>query len=132
MTKQASPAIHLLDSEADKLAGLAASIEHRQPAVADLLLGEIERAQVHSADDMPANVVTMLSTVEFVDEGSGTQRTLQLVYPPDADISAGRISILTLVGAGLIGLTEGQAIQWPDREGHERSLRIVKVTQPEG
>ena len=54
---------------------------------------------------------------------------LKLVYPHDADIEAGRISIMSLVGAGLIGLRAGQSISWPDRSGHERSLRIIEVMQ---
>lgn len=127
--KAARPPIHLLEDEADKLANLAISIEQRQPEVAELLLSEIERAKIHKPGKLPPATIAMLSTVEFVDEGSGTSRTVQLVYPPDANIDEGRISILTLVGAGLIGLSEGQSILWPDRENHERRLRIVKVTQ---
>lgn len=125
------PPIHMIEADADKLSGLALQVEQRVPAVASLLLAEIERAEVHAPGDLPPGVVTMMSTVEFVDEGSGTRRTVQLVYPPDADIAAGRISILTPVGAGLIGLGEGQSILWPDRDGHERRLRIVKVSRPE-
>jgi regulator of nucleoside diphosphate kinase len=94
------------------------------------LLDEIERAELHSPEDMPAGIVTMMSTVEFVDEGSDTRRTVQLVYPPDADIAQGKISILTPIGAGLIGRSKGQSILWPDREGHTRKLNIVKVSRP--
>src|SRR3546814_7210573 len=54
----------------------------------------------------------------------------ELGYPKDADIAAYRISVLTLVGAGLIGLREGQSILWPDRDGRERKLSILKVQQP--
>jgi regulator of nucleoside diphosphate kinase len=71
----------------------------------------------------------MHSTVEFLDEASGADRTIELVYPRDADISAGRVSILTPIGAGLIGLRTGQAILWPDRDDRERQLAIVKVLQ---
>ncbi|XHS02282.1 nucleoside diphosphate kinase regulator [Sphingomonas sp. DBB INV C78] len=124
------PPIRMIDAEADKLATLAMSVETRLPQVAELLLAEIDRAELHAADAMPADVVTMLSTVEFVDEGSGAVRTVSLVWPADADIAAGRISILTPVGAGLIGLSAGQAIRWPDRDGHERRLRITRVTPP--
>src|SRR3546814_10983915 len=69
----------------------------------------------------------MNSHVTFVDEGSGSRREVQLVYPENADIANGRISILTPVGAGLIGLSEGQTITWPDRDGHDRRLRIEQV-----
>ncbi|MBE8335739.1 GreA/GreB family elongation factor, partial [Leptospira borgpetersenii serovar Ballum] len=44
-----------------------------------------------------------------------------------ADIDAGRVSILSHVGAGLIGLTEGQSINWPDPTGAVRKLTPVLV-----
>lgn len=103
--------------------------EDRVPQVSELLLNEIGRAKLHGADRIPGNVVTMYATVRFVDEAGGKESTYQLVYPAEADISAGRISILTPVGAGLLGLREGQSILWPDREGKERELRIVEVSQ---
>lgn len=125
------PQIHMIDKEAEKLSDLALGIEHRFPQVSDLLIRETSRAKLHPASKIPPDVVTMGSSVEFVDEGTGASRTVQLVYPPEADISAGRISILTPVGAGLIGLREGQSILWPDREGQERRLTIIKVSQRE-
>lgn len=123
------PQIHMIEDEAEKLADLALSAERRFPQVSELLLRETSRARLHSALTIPADVVTMGSLVAFSDEGSGAERTVQLVYPPDADISQGRISILTPVGAGLIGLREGQSILWPDREGHRRTLVIRKVSR---
>ncbi|HEU4961237.1 MAG TPA: nucleoside diphosphate kinase regulator [Sphingomonas sp.] len=125
------PPLHLLESEADALSDLALRIARSQPEVSALLLGEIDRAELHRPDDLPPRVVTMNATVEFVDEASGVRRTVQLVYPGDADIGAGRISVLTPVGAGLIGLAEGASIVWPDREGHDRVLRIVSIERAE-
>ncbi|HMN54912.1 MAG TPA: nucleoside diphosphate kinase regulator [Sphingopyxis sp.] len=124
------PSIHMIDTEADALADLAVSVEKRMPQVSALLIDEIGRATVHSAKTMPRDIVTMSSQVEFVDEASGETRTIQLVYPHEADIAAGRVSILTPVGAGLIGLRQGQSIRWPDRDGHERTLSVVGVVQP--
>lgn len=121
------PQIHMIDTEADALSDLALTVEARLPQVSALLIRETTRAKLYPAQTLPGDVVVMGSVVEFVDEGTGAKRTVQLVYPPEADISAGRISILTPVGAGLIGMREGQAILWPDREGHERKLVIVAV-----
>ncbi len=121
------PPIHMIDTEADTLTDLALARQERSPEVSALLLEEINRAKIHPANKIPADVVTMHSRVEFVDEASGASRTVELVYPADADIDAGRISIMTPVGAGLIGLREGQSILWPDRDGQQRRLSIVKV-----
>lgn len=121
------PPIHMIDTEADALTDLAMAAQERLPQVSELLLTEIGRAAIHSAERIAANVVTMQATVRFIDEASGKEYVYQLVYPGEADISSGRISILTPVGAGLIGMREGQSILWPDREGRERALTIVQV-----
>lgn len=128
-TKKATrrPPIQMIDIEADALAELAMKVEERSPQVSELLLNEITRATLHPAKRIPADVVTMHATVRFIDEASGKDSKYQLVYPHEADISAGRISILTPVGAGLIGLRAGQSILWPDRDGHERELKIIEV-----
>jgi regulator of nucleoside diphosphate kinase len=121
------PPIHMIDREADTLTNLALSVEDKFPDVSALLLDEIARARLYAQDRIASDVVTMMSTVDFTVEATGTDRVVQLVYPKDADIAAGRISILTLVGAGLIGLREGQSISWPDRNGKERRLKIHAV-----
>ncbi|MGE4322199.1 MAG: nucleoside diphosphate kinase regulator [Sphingobium sp.] len=125
------PPVHMIDSEADAIADLAIRAQERQPELSSLLLGEIDRAKIYSAARIPADIVTMHSRVEFIDESTGASRTIELVWPADADISVGRISILTPIGAGLIGLRKGGAILWPDRDGRQRTLNIVSVTQPD-
>jgi regulator of nucleoside diphosphate kinase len=119
--------LHLIDREADVIADLALQVEQRQPQLSALLLAEIDRAEIHAAGDLPPHTVAMNSYVTFIDEGSGNRREVQLVYPQNADIGEGRISILTPVGAGLVGLAKGQSILWPDRDGHTRRLRIEDV-----
>lgn len=124
------PPVHMIDSEADALTDLAIGVEKRMPQVSQLLLREIGRATIHKERHIPRDVVTMNSEVDFIDETSGTIRSVRLVYPSDADIAAGRISILTPVGAGLIGMRAGNAILWPDRDGQERAITIRAVMQP--
>lgn len=124
------PQIHMIDTEAECLSELALNVEAAMPQVSELLLREATRAKLHRAAAMPEGVVTMGAEVEFRDEGSGVTRIVTLAWPQDADIAAGRISILTPVGAGLIGLAEGQRILWPDRDGRERTLAIVRVSRP--
>lgn len=123
----ARPPVHLIDRECDLLVDLALQIEGQNPEVAALLLGEIDRAEIHQAETLPSGTVTIGSEVDFVDENTHRLRTVTLVLPGDADIAAGRVSVLTPVGAGLIGLREGQAIDWPDRDGTSHRLRILAV-----
>jgi regulator of nucleoside diphosphate kinase len=115
----------MIDSEADALTDLAIGVERRMPQVSELLLREIGRATIHKERHVPRDVVTMNSEVDFVDAANGAVRSVRLVYPSDADIATGRISILTPVGAGLIGLRTGSAILWPTATG--RNARSPSV-----
>lgn len=129
--KAARPPIKMRETDADRLSDLAMRIEATQPQLAAMLTAEIDRARVVPDSRLPKSVVAMGSTVRFADDTAGTERTVQLVYPHQADIESGRLSILTPVGAGLIGLAEGQSIVWRDRGEHERVLRVVEVTPPQ-
>lgn len=126
---RARPPIQIRETDAERIGNLAIEAEERLPQVAELLLAEINRAKVVQDSRLPGDVVAMQSIVKFVDEASDAERTLQLVYPQAADIEEGRISILSLVGAGLLGLRPGQSISWPDRAGKQRALRIMEVNQ---
>ena len=126
----ARPPIHLLDTDSDLLGDLALRAEHRVPVVAAMLLAEIERAEIHDEASLPKDAITLGSEIDYVDEASGAQRTVQLVLPAEADIEAGRISVMTPMGAGLIGLSTGQTIEWPDLEGRERRITIKAVRRP--
>ncbi len=126
----ARPRIIMAETEVERLSILAEQMQPAAPLAADMLLAEIDRAEIRPDADMPGDVVRMRSTVRFEDDANGVARSVLLVYPKEADIEAGKISVLSLVGAGLIGLTVGQSISWPDRDGHERLLRILKVEPP--
>jgi regulator of nucleoside diphosphate kinase len=123
------PAIMVSAADYDRLASLAAAAEERAPDVASVLRTEIERAQVVPADALPADVVQMGSTVEFRSD-TGQQRRVTLVYPGEADFAQGRISILTPIGAALIGLSPGQSIAWTSRDGRQHRLTVLSVAQP--
>src|SRR3546814_2642722 len=118
----------MIDTEADTLADLAIGVRDRLPQVSELLLEEISRATIHHAGKIPHNVITMNAEVEFVDEASEATRIVQLVYPRQADIAANRISILTPVGAGLIGLREGQSILWRSEEHTSELQSLMRIS----
>ena len=123
------PPIHISEADYDVIADLALQMEHRAPALAKQFLDEINRAKIHAAGKMPADAVTIGSEVEFLDDSSGEKRRLKLVLPVDADFEAGRLSVMTPVGAGLIGMTVGREISWPTPDGRPRVLRILEVKQ---
>jgi regulator of nucleoside diphosphate kinase len=112
-----------------RLTGLAESSLERLPGIAEELLAEMERAKIKPLRRIPANVVRMGSTVTFR-SGDGEVKTVTLVYPGKADIAEGKVSILTPVGAALIGLREGQSVAWTSRDGRRLELEIVAVEAP--
>ena len=124
------PPILLSESEHGILVGLAMSGARRNPEAARLLLEEADRARLVPEARLPADVVALGSHVTFTDEANGTTRSVQIVLPAEADIGKGRISILSLVGAGLIGLRAGQSIDWPVQDGRLRRLTVTEVTAP--
>jgi regulator of nucleoside diphosphate kinase len=94
----------------------------------DELLGdELSRAIVVPADQVPADVVRINSRVIYLDESSGLSREVELVFPEGADLKYGKISVLSPVGSALLGLKEGQVIDWPFPHGQSRRLKVVSV-----
>jgi regulator of nucleoside diphosphate kinase len=84
----------------------------------------MERATL--AETAPSNVVAMNSHVDF--EYAGRRyRDFRLVYPQCADIADGRISVLTPVGAALIGVAEGATMSWVGQDRDIQSLKVLKV-----
>lgn len=121
------PSILLSESDHGILVGLAMSGARRNPEAARLLLEEADRAELVPAAWLPGHVVALGSHVVFTDAAHGVTRSVQVVLPSEADIGQGRISILSLVGAGLIGLKPGQSIDWPMQDGRLRRLSVVEV-----
>ncbi len=123
------PLITVARTDHTRLTGLAQGALERLPEVADELLVELERASVASDDQLAPNVIRMGSTATYLTE-TGEERTVTLVYPGEADIAAGKISILTPVGVALLGLAPGQSISWQTRTGNEHRLTIRAVNAP--
>ena len=119
---------HIIVSNADYegLTDLATASLARLPEVAQELLSEMDRAKVVQDGSVPDGVVRMGSTVTFKSD-DGHTRTLKLVYPADESLDEHRISVMTPVGAALIGLGIGQSISWTARDGKDHRLTVTKV-----
>jgi len=111
-----------------RLLALAERARAQVPELADRLLEEIERAELRPSSEMPGDVVTLGSEVTFRD--GERMQTVHIVAPEDADIERKRISVLTPVGAALLGLTVGQKISWEMPDKHSSVLEVVAVRQP--
>lgn len=93
---------------------------------------ELERAIVVSSAAVPPDVATMNSRIRYTDEKDGARRAVSLVYPSQADAAKGKVSVLAPVGTALLGLSEGQSIEWDFPDGARRRLKLEQVLfQPE-
>ncbi len=125
-----APAITLGEADHAKLNALAMAGLERMPDLADRLLEELERAKVVADTKVPESVVRMGSSITYV-TNAGQEQTVTLVYPADADIESGRVSVMTPIGTALIGLKAGQSITWRDRADKRHKLTVVSVLAPQ-
>jgi regulator of nucleoside diphosphate kinase len=124
------PRITLTAKDYERISRLARAAATRMPDLVSVLTEELERAHV-LADGLSEQTVCMGSEVEFRDDTTGKVQTVMIVYPGDADISQARISVLTPVGAALIGLSAEDSITWQTRTGEIRQLTVLKVREPQ-
>ena len=126
--------IYVTELDRQRLEDLIATIEefgHRDRNDIDALAAELRRAETVSAKDIPANVVTMNSRVVLRDLGSGEQKTYTLVFPRNANVDTGAISVLAPVGTAILGYAAGDEVEWRVPSGTRR-FRIEEVLyQPE-
>lgn len=124
------PAIVISRSDHEKLMPLAASGSRRGAEAADDLFDELARARIVPDDRLAADVVRMGSTLRYKTD-TGSDRVVTLVFPGEADIAQGKVSVLTPIGAALIGLSKGQSIRWTARDGRVHILTVESVGEVE-
>lgn len=91
------------------------------------LLHELESAQIRDEQDMPKDVIRFNSKIAIASQ-NGWKRKFTLVMPNNSDIKNDKVSILTPMGAAVMGYAEGDSITWQFPSG-EQKLTIEKVEQ---
>lgn len=123
------PRIFITDQDFHRLSALVSQVDG---PFAEALEEELGRANVIAQSEIPKDVVTMNSRVRFLDESTGQESEMTLVYPQEAKLEEGRLSILAPVGIALLGLSVGQEINWKLPNGQSKILKVKAVTfQPE-
>lgn len=106
-------------------------LDQSATAESELLDEELHRATIVEQRRVSPDVVTMNSEVVYEDFATGARRTIRLVYPKDADLSRGWISVLAPIGSALLGLKVGQQIEWQLPAGPRRVFVVEIRYQPE-
>lgn len=92
---------------------------------------ELDRAIVVTPKEIPPDVVTMNSRVMLVDNDSGEEMIFTLVFPPDADMLADKISVLAPIGTVVLGYRVGDTFEWKVPDGVRRWTIKQILYQPE-
>lgn len=126
------PKIIISESDVERLETLLESLPVNAFPGKSELEAELGRADIVPPHEIPPTVVTMNSTVKFRVSSSDEEFRLTLVYPRDVDQSSKTISILAPVGSAMLGLSQGDEIEWPRPGGGTLKVTIEEIVyQPE-
>ena len=121
------PSITVSTLDLGRLDAILESPALSQTPAALALADELNRATVLDPKEMPEGIVMMHSRVECEDEVSGETHVLTLVFPREANVDEGKVSVLAPVGSALLGLAVGQSIDWTAPGGRKLRLRVTAV-----
>ncbi len=93
---------------------------------------ELGAAHLVPSRQIAPDIVTMYSQVELAFIDAGQRQTLTLCYPRDAEPALGFVSVLSPIGAALLGLRVGDMARWRLPHGEERCAEVAAILfQPE-
>ncbi len=126
--------IHITSHDKRLLEDLLAESEAlRSQPRADLkaIAEELKRAVIVDPQQIPDDVITMNSRSELVDLDTGETLIFTLVFPSQANIEAGKISVLAPIGEGMLGYRVNDEFEW-QVPGGIRRMRVKQIHyQPE-
>ena len=115
----------------NELLAVAETFNYRERSDLKSMEAELQNALVVESHEIPPNVVTMNSRLVFRDLEDDSAMEVTLVFPADADIDQGKMSVLSPIGTGLLGYAVGDTIEWVV-PGGTRNVCIEEILyQPE-
>jgi regulator of nucleoside diphosphate kinase len=95
------------------------------------LTGRLAAARPCDPIAVSDDIVTMNSLVSMREVGTGRPETCRLVYPDAVDEAAGCVSVLSPLGAQLLGARLGESVEQPTPSGTKRFQVNSILFQPE-
>lgn len=93
---------------------------------------EIERARIVDHPEVPPDLITMNTKFRYLNATDNRTSEITIVYPKNAKIEENRISVAAPLGTALLGLREGDEIDWTFPSGLTKRLKILEIIyQPE-
>lgn len=100
-----------------------------EAAAADALADLLMEARLVPDENLPRERVAMNSHVAYREEPDGIRRSVVLVHPIEADMTLGRVSVLSPVGLALLGRSVGSVVAAGVPGDKELKLRILEVSR---
>ena len=114
-----------------ELLSVAGTFNYRDRNDLKSLESELDRAKIVESRDIPKTVVTINTRLRFLDLDDKTTTEVTLVFPSDANIDEGKMSVFSPLGTALLGYAKGDIIEWAVPAGIRR-IRIEGILyQPE-
>jgi regulator of nucleoside diphosphate kinase len=129
-----APELFVSASDVERLAAMIAGqrrVRSLEPDPTDELTDLLMEARLLESERLPEDCVRMHSTVTYVEQPGGMQRTVTLEYPEDADAAQGKVSVLSPIGLALIGRKVGAVIAPAMPNGRAMTIRIRAVDHAE-
>lgn len=128
-TMFARPRVYVRRSDLAELWRIAAQARRTEP-VADLFLEEFDRLSV-APETCDEGFVRLDSSVLYRDLRTKRQQRVRVVRPGSETPEANEVSVLSPIGAALVGLVAGAIFRWADPDGRLRAIKVLEVTQIE-
>lgn len=128
LTQTATPVI-LLKNDFEILNGFVKNLQGMQVNEKEnfsKLYEELKKAQIVDAENFPADIVRLNSTVVIKDLKTKRDMTITIVLPQKADIKQKKVSVLAPIGTALIGFKKGQTVSWQVPSG-KKDFMIMEV-----
>lgn len=109
--------------------GVAASLSDKP--YLQSLQGELDIARILPSEEIPPDIVTMNSTIRLRQLHSRDVETYTLVFPAEANIAEGKLSVLAPIGTAILGYRVGDRVEWQVPSGVIRFKIEELVFQPE-
>lgn len=130
-TNMDARAIYITENDLSRLEEILVTTNFRERKDLQRLDEELASARIVDPQDVPPDVVTMNSRVKLRDLHADKEMTISLVFPRDANIADGKISVLSPIGTAILGYGAGDTLDLAVRS-FAKKIRIEEILyQPE-
>ncbi|KIE43063.1 MULTISPECIES: nucleoside diphosphate kinase regulator [Geobacter] len=124
-------AIYVTEDDLSRLEEILDTITSRDRKDLQKLENELASATIVDPQNVPPNVVTMNSRVKLRDIRADKEMTISLVFPNDANIAEGKISVLSPIGTAILGFGAGDTLDLSVRS-FAKKIRIEEILHQPG